>query len=100
MSEGEGSSSVVADRPYSKAAYVEELAIPHYMTLDEKTPAVQQIRTLYDVKDWRFTRWHLALFYFLKRGFGDPEAAREYGDAAELFGTLCTYYSALSHVRS
>lgn len=94
-----------ADGPYSRAAYVEEPAIPDYLTLHEKTPAVQQIRTLYDKKRWEFTYWHLALFYMfseedLAELTRNPEEARKYGDAAKLFGILCTYllFTSVSHV--
>ncbi|PQK17869.1 hypothetical protein BB8028_0009g00710 [Beauveria bassiana] len=95
MAEEEGSSSVVAGGPYSRAAYVEAPAIPDYHTLHEKTPAVQQIRTIYDQQSWEFTYWHLALFYMLSEEdlaelISNPEQARKYGDAARLFGTLFT----------
>ncbi|KAM3501488.1 hypothetical protein MY10362_005511 [Beauveria mimosiformis] len=95
MAKGEGSSSVEADGLYSRAAYVETPAIPDYLTLHDNTTAVQQIRDLYAANLWGFTKWHLALFYMsskedLAEWVRNPEAAREYGHNAQLFGILFT----------
>ncbi|KAM0743446.1 hypothetical protein ACQRIT_003623 [Beauveria bassiana] len=93
MAEEEGSSSVGADGLYSKAAYVDTPAIPDYQTLHDNTPAVQQIRDLYSHNRWVFTKWHMALFYMTSKDHladlaENPEAAREYGDGAQLFCSL------------
>ncbi|OAA37262.1 hypothetical protein BBO_07644 [Beauveria brongniartii RCEF 3172] len=95
MTQGASSSSVEPDGLYSRAAYVETPAIPDYLTLHDNTPAVQQIRDLYAANLWHFTKWHLALFYMsskedLAEWVRNPEAAREYGDTAQLFGILFT----------
>ncbi|KAM3446666.1 hypothetical protein MY3296_009465 [Beauveria thailandica] len=93
MAEGEGSLFVESDGPYSRAAYVETPAIPDHLTLHDNTPAVQQIRDLYWENRWDFTKWHMALFYMTSKEHladlaEDPEAAREYGDGAQLFCSL------------
>ncbi|KAJ2972326.1 hypothetical protein NQ176_g7223 [Zarea fungicola] len=86
----------MSDGEYSRAAYVEEPALPTLETLERKTAAVQEIRDIYDRNGWECKNWHIALFYmFSEEDLAElrryPEAARRYGDAAELFGTLRTY---------
>ncbi|EJP63144.1 uncharacterized protein BBA_07949 [Beauveria bassiana ARSEF 2860] len=96
MAEEEGSSSVGADGLYSRAAYVDTPAIPDYQTLHDNTPAVQQIKDLYWDNRWDFTKWHMALFYMTSKDHladlaENPEAAREYGNGAELFRALFNF---------
>ncbi|KAM3426366.1 hypothetical protein MY4824_010003 [Beauveria thailandica] len=93
MTQGASSSSVEPDGLYSRVAYVDTPAIPDHQTLHENTPAVQQIRDLYWENRWDFTKWHMALFYMTSKDHladlaEDPEAAREYGDGAQLFCSL------------